>query len=95
MSKTLSRAALEKRREGYCTLQDVADLLDVEYNSARTYHGRAEINRRRGEVKPWDLPPPDEYFGRSPVWYPETIHAFLANRPGRGTGGGRPQRDEA
>lgn len=70
-------------------LHDIARYANVTYNSARTYHGRAEINRihganpvptckgcQRGEhtgPKPGDMPPPDARFGNSPVWRPETI----------------------
>lgn len=79
-----------ERKAAYWSLHDLAERLGVTYNSARTYHGRAEINRRRGTVKPGDLPPPDHKFGRSPVWYPRTIEKWLPTRPGRGTGGGRP-----
>lgn len=74
----------------YWSLHELAEALGVTYNSARTYHGRAEINRRRGTPKDGDLPPPDRKFGRSPVWHPETIQNWLPTRPGRGAGGGRP-----
>lgn len=58
-------------------LDEVAVFIGVTYNSARTYHGRAEINRRKGAEKTSDMPPPDHKFGRSPVWYPETINEWL------------------
>lgn len=80
------------RKAAYWSLHDLAVVLGVTYNSARTYHGRAEINRRIGAVKPGDLPPPDRKFGRSPVWYPKTIEKWLPSRPGRGAGGGRPSK---
>ena len=74
-------------------LREVARYAGVTYNSARTYHGRAEINRRAGDPKPGDLPPPDARFGNSPVWRPETIvRWYTIQRPGRGAGGGRPPR---
>ncbi len=76
----------------YWGLQDIADYLDVEYSSARTYHGRAEINRRRGTVRPGDMPPPDWKVGNSPVWLIEKIVLWNNNsRPGKGAGGGRPR----
>lgn len=78
----------------YWSLEEVAEAVGVTYNSARTYHGRAEINRKKEDPKPGDLPPPDRYFGRSPVWKPATIRKWLSNRPGRGAGGGRPSRQE-
>lgn len=80
--------------DSYWSLYDLADVLGVTYNSARTYHGRAEINRRRGNPKPGDLPPPDRRFGRSPVWTPETIESWMPTRPGRGAGGGRPREND-
>lgn len=80
--------------DSYWSLYDLADVLGVTYNSARTYHGRAEINRRRENPRPGDLPPPDRRFGRSPVWKPETIQSWLPMRPGRGAGGGRPREND-
>ena len=74
----------------YLDLAGVADALGVSVGSARTYHTRASANRRAGEPKPGDLPAPDNTFGRSPVWKQTTIDRFLATRPGRGAGGGRP-----
>lgn len=38
------------------------------------------------------LPEPDDHFGQTPVWLPETVAAFKAARPGRGAGGGRPRK---
>jgi predicted DNA-binding transcriptional regulator AlpA len=78
--------------EPYLGLPELSEMLGVTYNSARTYHGRAEINRRRGKSKPGDLPPPDRRFGRSPVWRLSTIERWMPHRPGRGTGGGAPER---
>lgn len=92
--------------DSYWSLRELAVVLGVTYNSARTYHGRSEINRKHsanpvkkceacqnGEhyPRPGDLPPPDRRFGRSPVWYPSTIEQWMPNRPGRGAGGGPPQ----
>lgn len=36
-------------------------------------------------------PTPDGRAGRSPWWHAATIDAWIANRPGRGAGGGRPR----
>lgn len=41
-------------------------------------------------IKPGDLPPPDDTYGRSPVWKASTIKRWMRERPGRGVGGGRP-----
>jgi hypothetical protein len=36
-----------------------------------------------------DGPEPDGHIGSSPWWYEKTVSEWLANRPGRGAGGGR------
>jgi hypothetical protein len=73
----------------YWGLREIARYLNVTYNSARTYHGRAEINRKNETPRPGDLPPPDARFGNSPVWNPETVMKWAKHsRPGRGVGGG-------
>lgn len=76
----------------YLTLADIAHEINVGIDSMRTYHQRASRNRRANTSRPGDLPAPDETFGRSPVWNEETINEWIANRPGRGAGGGRPPR---
>lgn len=73
-------------------LKAIADRLGITVGSARTYHGRAEQNRRAGTPKRKDLPPPDGRVGHSPIWEPATIEAWIARRPGRGYGAGRPRR---
>jgi hypothetical protein len=78
----------------YWGLRDIAEKLGVQYSSARTYHGRAEINRRRENVRPGDMPPPDDRFGNSPVWAQETVEAWIKRRPGKGSGGGAPRRNK-
>jgi predicted DNA-binding transcriptional regulator AlpA len=37
------------------------------------------------------LPGPDQMVGRTPLWDAATIGRWLADRPGRGAGGGRPR----
>jgi hypothetical protein len=84
-------------------LRAAAEVAEVQYRTMRNYHQTAERHRRlaeearkRGEknperfVRPGDLPPPDEVYGRSPVWKLSTINRWLRERPGRGVGGGRP-----
>lgn len=79
-------------RPTFWDLEAVADYIGVTYASARTYHGRSQINRKNGTPRPGDFPEPDERFGRSPVWRPETIITwYTQQRPGRGAGGGRPK----
>ncbi len=73
-------------------LRAAAELVGVSYRTMRNYHQTAERNRRQGEVRPGDLPEPDDTFGRSPVWKRQTITAWKRHRPGRGAGGGRPRK---
>jgi hypothetical protein len=76
-------------------LKDIAEYLDVQYSSARTYHGRAEINRRNGTPRPGDMPAPAKRFGNSPVWEIETIVLWhKTSRPGKGAFGGRPKKQQ-
>lgn len=81
----------------YLDLAAAAERTGIRYRTLRNYHHRAEHHRRLAElendpsyIRPGDLPKPDNIFGRSPVWMPATIDAWLASRPGQGKGGGRP-----
>lgn len=81
----------------YLDLSAAAERTGIRYRTLRNYHHRAERHRRLAEqennpsyIRPGDLPKPDNVFGRSPVWEPATIDAWLASRPGQGKGGGRP-----
>lgn len=67
---------------------------ELTYKTVRGYHQHAEQRRRAGTPRPGDLPEPDERFGRSPVWLPETIDRWASSRPGHGAGGGRPAKRE-
>lgn len=78
-------------------LRRAAEVVGVQYRTMRNYHQTAERHRRLAElhndpsyIRPGDLPPPDDIYGRSPVWKLSTINKFMRERPGRGTGGGRP-----
>lgn len=71
----------------------VAEYIGLTYMTVRGYHSHAEQRRQRGTSRPGDLPPPDAYFGRTPVWRVSTIDRWNARRPGRGVGGGRPRKD--
>ncbi|AVH59948.1 MULTISPECIES: hypothetical protein [Streptomyces] len=73
-------------------LQAIATHLGLSYETVRSYHTKAEANRRAGRPKVGDFPPPDNMFGRSPVWQDTTIDQWAAHRPGRGAGGGRPRK---
>ncbi|KWT61845.1 hypothetical protein ADL21_11205 [Streptomyces albus subsp. albus] len=70
----------------------IAEKTGLAYDTVRFYHNKAEARRREKAPKPGDFPPPDDTFGRSPVWREGTIDIWLANRPGRGAGGGRPRK---
>jgi predicted DNA-binding transcriptional regulator AlpA len=70
---------------------EVAKMLGVAYNTVRYYLQQARANRHAGTPKPGDLPEPDRFFGRSPVWRRSTIEAWVPLRPGKGVGGGRPK----
>ncbi len=63
--------------DGYLDSNQLADRLGIKRTSVHRY-------RVRG-----DIPQPDEYVGRTPMWTVETIERWEANRPGRGVGGGR------
>ena len=71
-------------------LKAVAEYLGITADSARTYHGRAQHNRRNGTPRPGDLPEPDLIVAGRPAWTKETITTWAHNRPGKGVGGGRP-----
>ena len=75
------------------TLADIAERIGVGIDSIRVYHQRATKNRRDGNPRPGDLPPPYRVVGRSPVWKLQTIIRWEAKRPGRGVGGGRKPRE--
>lgn len=71
-------------------LAAVADHLGISADSARTYHTRAQHNRRIGNPRPGDLPEPDLIVAGRPAWTKETIETWTSSRPGKGVGGGRP-----
>lgn len=54
----------------------------------------ATITRYRGGMDP-TFPVPDITLSGRPGWRPETIQTWLTNRPGQGTGGGRPSKGTA
>ncbi|QPE04148.1 hypothetical protein IT882_13200 [Microbacterium schleiferi] len=71
--------------EDFLDLAAIAELLGVQVNSAQVYHKRAVRARREGTAKPWDMPEPDNVFGRSPVWREAKIRQWIESRPGRST----------
>jgi len=78
----------------YLDLRDLAEFAGVTYATMRGYHGHAQQRRadpvENGPPLRGDLPAPDAYFGRTPVWRVSTARRWLSKRPGQGSGGGRP-----
>lgn len=73
-------------------VRGIADRLGLSPKTILNYHQTAERRRREGAARPYDFPPPDLLFGRSPVWKLGTIRSWQRARPGRGAGGGRPRK---
>ncbi|GII88255.1 hypothetical protein Ssi03_62450 [Sphaerisporangium siamense] len=70
------------------TTEDVAAYLDVAQTTVWVYRQRGKKGDASG------LPDEDELVVRTPRWRPNTIIVWAKNRPGRGTGGGRPRKDQ-
>lgn len=73
------------------TAENDADLLDAE--EARQQiptDQRPAASTWRSYLSDGTGPPPDTTIAGVPFWHRITVPAWLANRPGRGTGGGRP-----
>lgn len=62
----------------------IADRIGVKVTAVRTYHKKATDNRLHGDERVGDLPPPDQHFGRTPVWKTSTIEEWIERRPGHG-----------
>ena len=62
---------------------EIARRLGVEVDSVRTYHKRAEANRKAGTVSPVDMPAPARRIGQSPVWDAGAIAAWVETRENR------------
>ncbi len=88
-----SRNMMGMAASKFLTMQDIADRIGIGYRSLRNYHQVAERRRRDDASRPGDMPPPDEVFGRTPVWREATVERWIKRRPGKGVGGGRPPRN--
>ena len=66
------------------TISMIAERLGVGAPSVRSYRAVAQKNRKLKIVDPKDMPEPDLYISRSPLWYSTTIDEWVARRPGRG-----------
>lgn len=62
---------------------EIARRLGVEVDSVRTYHKRAEANRKAGTVSPVDMPAPVRRIGQSPVWDLVDIETWAEVRENR------------
>lgn len=58
--------------DGYLTSDQLAARIGIKRASVHRY-------RTRG-----DIPEPDEYVGRTPLWKSDRIEKWLAERPGQG-----------
>lgn len=76
---------VQRHRDAPIGVTTVAAMIGVKPAAVRLYlkRTRARINASL-QVRPYDLPLPDAPVGRSPAWWPETIAAWIAERPGRG-----------
>ena len=76
-------------------ISSIAERLDIGTDSVRVYHQQSTRNRRDGTTSPRDMPPPAGIVGRAPWWTRGQIEEWIAQRPGRGSGGGRATRSES
>jgi len=58
--------------EGFLTTDELATRIGIQRSSVHRY-------RTRG-----DIPEPDQYVGRTPLWAEASIDAWLKERPGHG-----------
>lgn len=76
-------------------LPAVAARTGLAEDTVRTYLARTRARVSAGdEIRAHDFPLPDDQVSGVPVYYAATIDRWLAARPGRGAGGGRPKNDE-
>lgn len=69
------------------TMADVGELLGVDVATVRRY--------RMADRARYGFPEPDGVLGRTPWWSRATIDAWVAARPGKGAGAGRPKKAAA
>lgn len=62
---------------GYLTAEQLAQRLGIQHSSVHRYRSRG------------DLPEPDEYVGRTPLWATTSVETWLEQRPGHGWRKGR------
>ena len=69
--------------DGYLTPDQLAERLGIKRTTVHRY-------RTRG-----DIPEPDEYVGRTPLWSVGLIDAWLPERPGQGWRKGKHKQPQA
>jgi hypothetical protein len=70
---------------------DVAKMAGLQIGSMRVLSARARDRRAVGQSLVTDLPAPDGYVGRSPIWKPETIQEWIEVRSEYGLAGRPPK----
>lgn len=83
------------KKHTYLGYAEVAEKIGVTVPVARKYLAESRKNRAAGTPTVKDMPEPDSTFGQSPAWKETTIDAWIARRPGKGTGGGRKPKAKA
>lgn len=77
------------------SIADIAETYRLGVATVRTYNGQAAQRRRAGSPRPHDFPVPVARIGNSPLFDADAVSDWFNNRPGRGTGGGRPRKPPA
>lgn len=70
---------------------DAAKMAGLQIGSMRVLSARARERRAAGQSLVTDLPEPDGYVGRSPIWKPETIEEWISVRAEYGLAGRPPK----
>lgn len=74
------------------SIADIAETYRLGAATVRTYNGQAAQRRRTGSSRPHDFPAPAARIGNSPLFDADAVSDWFINRPGHGTGGGRPRK---
>jgi predicted DNA-binding transcriptional regulator AlpA len=75
----------DQEEDPFLDTEAVARRVGVTVGSVRVYLKRSRRRLKEGEeLRPQDLPLPDQVFGRSPAWRESTITTWIAHRSGPG-----------
>jgi predicted DNA-binding transcriptional regulator AlpA len=77
-------------RLGYLDTAAAADRIGVTEATLRQYRSREAKHPTRPP-----FPYPDALLAGHPAWLSSTVDAWMASRPGKGKGGGRPKKQDA